>query len=242
MRKKKKREKKKMTNTEYLKEMLLLQQKLNDETNGTDWEHGYTKNNRIINWKRCIYMECAELIDSFSWKHWKDINKDIDWENATIEVVDIWHFVMSLVLEDYKINNRGDIDKLTSDLSDIQGFERFCKEPYDRNNIEPMGVINDIETMINLSTSYDPNIYDGLVKEYFSLALKCGVNLTTLYKYYVAKNVLNKFRQDHGYKEGTYQKVWDGKEDNEVMLEILATNTQGVAALYAKLEKAYEAK
>lgn len=231
-----------MTNTEYLKEMLLLQQKLNDETNGIGWENGYTKNNRIINWKRCIYMECAELIDSFSWKHWKDINKDIDWENATIEVVDIWHFVMSLVLEDYKINNRGDIDKLASDLSDIQGFERFGKEPYDRDNIEPMGVINDIETIINLSTRYSPDIYDGLVKEYFSLALKCGVNLSTLYKYYVAKNVLNKFRQDHGYKEGTYQKVWNGKEDNEVMLEILATDTQGVAALYAKLEKAYEAK
>lgn len=27
------------------------------------------------------------------------------------------------------------------------------------------------------------------------------------------------FRQDHGYKEGTYIKIWHGKEDNEVLAE-----------------------
>lgn len=229
-----------MTNIEIIKEMFALQQKLNDETNGLAWENGYTKNNRIINWKRCIYMECAELIDSFNWKHWKDIDKEIDWENATIEVVDIWHFVMSLVLEDYKINNRGDLDVLASNIMDIQGFERFTKESYSKESVEPMQVINDVESIINLTTSYDMKIYDGLVKEYFSLALKCGVNLKSLYKYYVAKNILNKFRQDNGYKEGTYKKVWNGKEDNEVMLSILNDDSLGAEMLYKELDKAYK--
>ncbi len=49
--------------------MLKLQQKLNDETNGLNWENGYTKEGKLISWRRCIYMECAELIDSFAWKH-----------------------------------------------------------------------------------------------------------------------------------------------------------------------------
>jgi hypothetical protein len=29
------------------------------------------------------------------------------------------------------------------------------------------------------------------------------------------------FRQDHGYKAGSYIKIWDGREDNEHLVEIL---------------------
>ncbi|WP_331774568.1 dUTPase [Sulfurospirillum sp. 1612] len=226
---------------DYLKEMFLLQQKLNDETNGIGWENGYTKNDKMINWKRCIYMECAELIDSFSWKHWKNIDAPIDWENAVIEIVDIWHFIMSLLLEDYKTNNKGGIDKLVRDITDVHGFEKFTKEPYSLGNVSSMEIINDIEKIINRTTSYNMDIYDGLLRDYFTLALKCGVNLKILYKYYVAKNVLNKFRQDHGYKEGTYKKVWNGKEDNEVMLAILEKKLPSPEALYQELEAAYQA-
>jgi len=35
------------------------------------------------------------------------------------------------------------------------------------------------------------------------------------------KNSLNFFRQDHGYKDGTYLKVWNGREDNEYLVEII---------------------
>ncbi|WP_205421835.1 dUTP diphosphatase, partial [Campylobacter fetus] len=59
-----------MTYIKPIEEMLLLQQKLNDETNGKNWETGITKDKKLISWKRCIYMECAELVDSFAWKHW----------------------------------------------------------------------------------------------------------------------------------------------------------------------------
>ena len=230
-----------MTNVEYIKEMFILQQKLNDETNGTGWENGYTKNDRIINWKRCIYMESAELIDSFNWKHWKDINKATDWENATIEIVDIWHFVMSLLLEEYKTHNRGSVDKLVKDVIDVHGFERFSKEPENRENADTMEVINDIESIMHITTASQIDLFDGLLKDYFAMSLKCGVNLKILYKYYIAKNVLNQFRQDNGYKEGTYKKVWGNKEDNEVMLEIMTENTLGAQELYKKLDKVYNA-
>jgi len=230
-----------MTNKEYIKEMFTLQQKLNNETNGIDWENGYTKNDRIINWKRCIYMESAELIDSFNWKHWKDIDRTTDWENATIEIVDIWHFIMSLALEDYKVNSRGSIDRLVKDVIDVQGFGRFSKEAYDVDTAQTMEIINDIESIINLTTSFKVDIFDGLLKEYFSLSLKCGVNLKTLYKFYVAKNVLNQFRQDNGYKEGTYKKVWGSKEDNEVMMDILGDKVMGAKELYKELSIVYNA-
>ena len=49
-----------------------------------------------------------------------------------------------------------------------------------------------------------------------------GMEFDELYRHYVGKNVLNFFRQDHGYKEGTYVKLWDGREDNEHLAELLA--------------------
>ncbi|MCF6173002.1 MAG: dUTP diphosphatase [Campylobacteraceae bacterium] len=229
-----------MTNLEYIKEMFLLQQKLNNETNGLDWEKGYTKNGKIINWKRCIYMECAELIDSFNWKHWKDLEKPIDWENAVIEIVDIWHFIISLVLEDGKINRGKGIDRMARDVTDVQGFDNFTKEPYSIKDAPSAEIINDIEKIIHETTGFNVDIYDSLLRNYFGLALKCGVNLKILYKYYIAKNVLNSFRQNHGYKEGSYKKMWNKKEDNVVMLEILDKKPLGTDELYKELEIAYK--
>ncbi len=230
-----------MTNNEYIKEMFTLQQKLNNETNGIGWENGYTKNDRIINWKRCIYMESAELIDSFSWKHWKDINSATDWENATVEIVDIWHFVMSLLLEDYRVNSRGSVEKLVEDVMEVQGFDRFTKEPENKESADTMEVINDIESIIHITTASKLELFDGLLKSYFVMSLKCGVNLTILYKFYIAKNTLNQFRQDHGYTEGTYRKVWGTKEDNEVMFEIMHEKIFGAEELYEELKKRYDA-
>ncbi len=36
-----------------------------------------------------------------------------------------------------------------------------------------------------------------------------------------AKNVLNIFRRDNGYKAGTYQKSWQGREDNEHLVSVI---------------------
>ena len=50
---------------------------------------------------------------------------------------------------------------------------------------------------------------------------KIGMDLPELYRLYMGKNALNKFRNDNGYKEGTYKKVLRGKEDNVHLIEIL---------------------
>lgn len=229
-----------MTPQLLLKEMFTLQQTLNDETNGKGWESGYNKHNKLISWKRCIHMECAELIDSFPWKHWKNITHPTDWDNVKVEVVDIWHFVMSLLLEHYHAHQKGDIARLVEDVTNTQGFRDFCKEAYDPSSFNPLEIINDIESLIHMTTGYDMELFDGLLREYFNLALKCGVSIVELYRFYVAKNILNRFRQDHGYKEGSYVKVWNGKEDNEVMLEILSSGQLSVPETYDALKKRYE--
>ena len=75
--------------------MFSLQRELNNKTNGDIWLNGVTKDGREICWHRCIYMEALEAIDSFNWKHWKDINNDPDWENLVVELIDLWHMIMS---------------------------------------------------------------------------------------------------------------------------------------------------
>jgi hypothetical protein len=42
-----------------------------------------------------------------------------------------------------------------------------------------------------------------------------------LHRGYVGKNVLNFFRQNNGYKDGSYIKVWAGKEDNEHLVDVV---------------------
>ncbi len=221
-----------------LAEMFRLQQKLNDDTNGIGWEKGYNKHNRIINWRRCITMECAELIDSFNWKHWKDINIEPDWDNITIELVDIWHFVMSLGLEYYKNRNLGTIDDLVAYVIDTKYFDEFCTDSIAPDNEDSLAIINNIEHLMK-DTLTQENFYK-ITDDFFMIAIECGLSMDDLYKYYLGKNVLNGFRQNNGYKEGTYQKIWNGKEDNDVMMRILEEDSSLTAeGLYRKLEEAY---
>ena len=79
------------------------------------------------------------------------------------------------------------------------------------------------------------------MNDFFDLVIMSGLNLETLYRLYVGKNILNQFRQDHGYKDGSYIKVWNGEEDNVVMKRIWETNADiKPDALYSELKKAYE--
>ena len=53
------------------------------------------KNKLSLNYTRAMSQELAELIDSFPWKWWAKYQK-IDEQNARVEVVDLFHFLVSL--------------------------------------------------------------------------------------------------------------------------------------------------
>jgi len=58
---------------------------------------------------------------------------------------------------------------------------------------------------------------------------------------YKAKATLNVFRQNNGYQDDTYQKIWDGKEDNYYVEHMLKTNSfLTTTELYNELEKFYK--
>ncbi len=218
--------------------MFQLQNQLNDATNGEAWPQGITKNGRVINWRRCIYMECAEMIDSFSWKHWKSLNQEADWDNLQIEVVDVWHFIMSLAIENYSIELKGGIEDLAINVAEFPTFSIIDKESELFETQEK--VIEKVENIMALVLSKEPLELEALISEFFDLVVMSGLDLSTLYRLYVGKNILNQLRQDNGYKEGTYIKEWDGQEDNVVMKRIWEENSDiKPDELYKELTKLY---
>ena len=49
----------------------------------------------ILNYTRAMQQEIAELVDSVPWKWWAKYQK-FDEQNARVEVVDLFHFLVSL--------------------------------------------------------------------------------------------------------------------------------------------------
>jgi len=218
-------------------QMLQLQQELNDTTNGSGWETGMTKNGKAIDWKRCTHLECAELIESYPWKHWKNIDAQPDYANIKIEAVDIWHFIMSQALQDYKIQSLGSIEDLSKQIQSVTNFQTFTAEitPTTKNYYEQIAVVE-----VLMKTLFCDDSTEALIEAFIDVAIQSGLNLDALYKLYVGKNILNKFRQDHGYKDGTYIKIWNGEEDNVAMQSLLEKDKNlSPKDLYNALKEAY---
>ncbi|MDG1702228.1 MAG: dUTPase [Opitutae bacterium] len=49
----------------------------------------------VLNYTRAMQQEIAELIDSVPWKWWAKY-QDFDEQNAKVEIVDLFHFLISL--------------------------------------------------------------------------------------------------------------------------------------------------
>jgi len=79
-----------------LDELFRMQQSLNERigvrTTGMS-EEEQTK--WLLNYSRAISQEMAELIDSVPWKWWAKYQK-FDGQNARVEVVDLFHFLISM--------------------------------------------------------------------------------------------------------------------------------------------------
>lgn len=199
--------------------MLDKQEELNNLTNGDDWKEGLTNKNRKIDWLRCIRKEVSELIDSFPWEHWKSLDKKADIDNALIELVDIWFFLMSYILHKFRGYDSKDMIKLVAEALTVKRLstsgdviylsEELAKATYD----------------IITTENYKDKI-NYLLYRFVKLMDSLNVDVDALHNLYIGKLALNKFRQDNGYKEGTYKKMWTDvdlvvKEDNKIMLAIL---------------------
>ena len=117
------------------------------------------------------------------------------------------------------LRNRGDqreSPKLLLEL--IEDSESQSKLLFDDREVDLMScdLVNKLELLIGTSVS------KRIELKLFNLIMNdCELSWDELYAQYVGKNVLNIFRQDHGYKHGTYKKIWNDREDNEHLVSIL---------------------
>lgn len=200
---------------QQLATMLELQGNMNTKVHA-EWR------DQDFEWYRAIWVECAELLDHYGWKWWKKQTPDVD--QIALELVDIWHFGLSLLLlSGDELETIG--DRVIAGFADQQGSDDFA---------------SDLEEFTAQT----------LVTKEFDIAgfarLMDGINMDfeTLYVGYVGKNVLNFFRQDNGYQDGSYHKQWGGKEDNEHLVEIVAQLDTSAASfkddLYSQMQSTYQ--
>jgi dimeric dUTPase (all-alpha-NTP-PPase superfamily) len=85
-----------MDNLDQLHELFRMQQALNERIGvRTDGMSEAEKTKWILNYCRAMTQEIAELTDSVPWKWWAKYQK-FDEQNARVEVVDLFHFLISL--------------------------------------------------------------------------------------------------------------------------------------------------
>lgn len=213
-------------NAGMLLAMLELQDSMNRKIDH-DWiakRHAYL---------RAVLVEATEALEHYGWKWWKKQSPDM--AQLRIEMIDIWHFVLS----EYLV--RADGDKTAATHALLADWTQDAALEFDgtRYDLEALDLRQQLELLAALAAVR--RLCLPLVAQLFSA---CELPAPALFRDYVSKNVLNHFRQDRGYKSGEYRKFWDGAEDNVHMAEILenlaVTETELPEALYRALASRYD--
>lgn len=205
-----------------IKNMVLAMASMQDAYNlkvHAEWQQqGYA-------YYRAIWVECAELLDHYGWKWWK--HQVPDMEQSKLEVIDIWHFGLSdLIRAGAVSSSHVSEDVLQSIHSGISGQAGDLRSAIESHAIATLS-----------AKAFD-------IDTFFAMMCALPLSFEDLYSGYIGKNVLNKFRQDNGYKTGEYVKEWGGVEDNAHLVEISATMNLHAddysETLYTALEQRYK--
>ena len=202
--------------------MAALQEAHNLEV-ASDWR------TRGLAYDRAIWVECAELLDHFGWKWWKRQTPDL--AQVELELVDIWHFGLSMLIRDGGLQRPTDTafaERLLAMLPPQRRQPGDDAEAF-RRAVEALAAAAVGEKRFDVDA--------------FGAALAwLGVDAAGLHASYVGKNVLNGFRQRNGYKDGSYRKLWDGREDNEHLVELAASLDAAAPDFAERLAEALAAR
>lgn len=253
----------------YFDQLMLTQDSLNQDLCGPNYTRTLItdKTNRKIRFGNALISEANELLDSTSWKHWKNVSdSDMDMDNIATELIDFLHFLPSLLLVNLKVDSNDDTEIL------IENSPRYINHKviaWNRLNV-PVGKIDDtslitttlsvnnlIGSMCNLSHIYNPDVNDignddfkygssYIIAFAFGLTYSLHIELfnstvESIWSEYIVKNTLNRFRANNGYKDGTYIKLWERDvEDNVIAKAIMCENPEFTGELlYKELEEEY---
>lgn len=191
--------------------MLQVQETLNQSVNPEWREAGYR-------WEDALTVEGVELMDHLPWKWWKAPGS-LDIEQIQLEAVDIWHFIMSRLLQE------DDIEEIIGNLHhEMEHLEFVLDTAGDMDEILD-SIRNFIHDVSAENVNHIPGGYVDATQytsSFFAVLMSLGMTLDDLYILYIAKTQLNRLRWANGY--GTdYIKVWDGEEDNVWLMRLVNT-------------------
>lgn len=222
---------------EQVEKLLAMQDQLNCYIH-PEWK----KQN--FDWNFAIIDECREIKEHLGWKWWKENYQcgltEQNRKQVQLEVIDILHFVLSRVIAD-------------------EWFEKDILRWF--NEGAPWAESTTMNEMVYCMLNEAVNHGVDICECWTALAILSGLTTEQVIETYTQKFVLNKFRQDHGYKDGSYCKEWEvgfmpglntsrfcKNEDNEVLAFLvnrftsLGWDTTDEQALYKELELLYNSR
>jgi len=204
--------------------MFKKQAKLNDLTY-PNWKLRLSR----VDWKSAVLVEAGELLESFGYKWWKKQEQEKDIDNIKVELIDILHFMLSLLHYESEF------------------VREIAKNKFVNSFKEEKQITNDKEFKMHLISITGYNAIDFAFEDLAELFKYVGMNFDEVYKAYFTKNVLNEFRQKNGYKTGNYIKIWrynnSAVEDNVVAYDIATkfpADENFEKELLKELEKIYK--
>jgi len=190
--------------------------------------------NKKLDWWMAIDDEIMEILNSVNWKWWKnaknlkEVGTKVDMDNVEVEMVDLFHFLMSIGLEKKKENFM---------ITMLFSATKFNKK------FDPQEIIKKVRYEMKLFAQL--GIFEMVFLKWLEVWFGMGKDLNYLLKSYRIKNALNIVRQKFGYKNGTYEKIWDKEnnlEDNVIawkLAENLELNKEFFDKIIEELSKYY---
>lgn len=206
-----------------LNEMLDVQEKLNQSLSMTWRDENHS-------WETAILVEAGELIEHLPWKWWKK-TQHADWGQARMEVIDLWHFVLSMFLQKEGVGYKVGTGQLEA-AQELVGSRNVHDSEAPRLAV--------LHTRMLVESALG---YDKLAALYRLLCLSnaCGLSLADVYKLYIGKVKLNQFRWANNYNT-TYLKDWLGEEDNQFLTKILSSLDVSDPEFSTKVEDGLKAR
>jgi len=217
-------------NMEIWEDTIALQDGFNERTI-PGWK------NKNLDWWMAILDEDLEILNSANWKWWKgsknlkELNTKIDMENVEVELIDLFHFILSIAISQNKTNFMMAIliagSKIESKLTSQEVIKKTRRELLLFSIIE---------------------VFEMVFLKWTEIWFGLGKNMDDLMKSYRIKNALNFIRQKFGYKENKYIKIWDktrNAEDNVIAWELaneIPLDKNFYKTIISKLEEYYVVK
>lgn len=227
-----------------LANMLELQATTNEIMVGknADWLSGE------LNFRLAAVVEAAEAVSANGYKWWK--HETPNTEHTIMECVDVLHFLLSYICvkhstkhsqeSGFTIENFDFNDFAAETLSSVRWASRYKFN----DDLTSKNLVN--TTMFSvigyICVDCPHAAYDELLNAFGAL----GVDPATVYRKFVGKAMLNRFRSLNGQADGTYIRDWNGTKDEDVLLSYLSLNPdaplshiqQHLNVEYAKVENA----